>query len=259
VIRKQRKSWEVQSGAEGSGFTLVELLVVIGIIALLIAILLPALNKMRKESNRLVCLSNVRQLGTGVLMYCNDNEGWFPTCAYWKSTAYVPYEDDWLHWQANRKLEESAIAKYLGGNKKGERFPALLRCPADTFEGRKAALGISAGQGPYMFSYNMNDSLGRNIDLTIGPQMRTKILQWHATSRKIMLTEILDKWNTGPAWAPGINLTRRHGTAVSRGNAYGPPGRVMGAKVSAVFMDGHAGGVDDDVGSSTLQMSPTEQ
>jgi prepilin-type N-terminal cleavage/methylation domain-containing protein/prepilin-type processing-associated H-X9-DG protein len=61
-------------------FTLVELLVVIGIIALLVAILLPALNKARQQAILSACASNMRQIAMGMLSYMNDNKGLIPPC-----------------------------------------------------------------------------------------------------------------------------------------------------------------------------------
>lgn len=59
-------------------FTLVELLVVIGIIAVLISILLPSLSKARQAAIKVQCASNMRQMGMGVALYANDNQGSMP-------------------------------------------------------------------------------------------------------------------------------------------------------------------------------------
>src|SRR4051812_47237809 len=66
------------------GFTLIELLVAIGIIALLLAILLPAMERVRHQGYIATCASNLRQIGLALSMYENDNRGESPR------TLYVP-------------------------------------------------------------------------------------------------------------------------------------------------------------------------
>src|SRR5947199_4142927 len=78
------------------GFTLVELLVVIGIIALLIAILLPALSKARKASRTTACLSNIRQLVMGEIQYVTDNKGHFSPYYDFGGLPPAPFQIEWM-------------------------------------------------------------------------------------------------------------------------------------------------------------------
>jgi prepilin-type N-terminal cleavage/methylation domain-containing protein/prepilin-type processing-associated H-X9-DG protein len=79
-VAKDMRGHAPRAGARA--FTLVELLVVIGIIALLISILLPSLNRARETANRVKCASNLRQIGQAILLYSNDNKGPYPRGVY---------------------------------------------------------------------------------------------------------------------------------------------------------------------------------
>jgi len=84
-----------QVSVRRKGFTLVELLVVIGIIALLVSILLPALNKAREDAKRVRCLSNLRQLTMAWQMYTQDSKGHL--CS--SNTPGYP-SNPWWYWVA---------------------------------------------------------------------------------------------------------------------------------------------------------------
>jgi prepilin-type N-terminal cleavage/methylation domain-containing protein/prepilin-type processing-associated H-X9-DG protein len=126
------------------GFTLVELLVVIGIIALLISILLPSLSRARESANKVACMSNMRQIGNGFLMYLNSNRNKYPRCAV------SPIYEDWIYWQPTRDQKESRLAPYLGGFVK-----KVFICPSDD-------VSIHTGNPAYRYSYTVNETICRN-------------------------------------------------------------------------------------------------
>ena len=101
--------------ARGSGFTLVELLVVVGIIALLIGILLPTLNKARTASRRVACRAQLADIGRLFQMYLNDSKGRLP----------------WINPTPSLQppLDGKPAAEVLGTYTKGQN--AGWRCPSD--------------------------------------------------------------------------------------------------------------------------------
>lgn len=81
-----------------AGFTLVELLVVIGIITILASMLMPALAKAKAKANQIKCLNHMRQLGLGLTMYAEDHNGEFPARSRTTNTwmyKLKPYYMDW--------------------------------------------------------------------------------------------------------------------------------------------------------------------
>jgi prepilin-type processing-associated H-X9-DG protein len=77
-LRGRNNSEDPRRSLRAGAFTLVELLVVIGIIALLISVLLPALNKARESATAVTCSNQLRQLSLAFIMYTGENHGYFP-------------------------------------------------------------------------------------------------------------------------------------------------------------------------------------
>lgn len=118
-------------------FTLIELLVVIAIIAVLAAILLPALNSARERGRQAGCLSGIRQLGTGNLLYADGNDGYFIFSAdnerklYWSGRFGADYGE---------VEPEGGLNDYLGRDKN------IRVCPSAMFAEEEGNYG-SGGYG----------------------------------------------------------------------------------------------------------------
>ncbi len=132
----------------GRGFTLIELLVVIAIIAILAAMLLPALAKSKTKAHGIKCLNNTKQLMLAWRMYIDDNNDTLPFAYVDDNPSNRNYPFAWMHgildyngsttanWDVDNTLAKGAIWPYTGKNRE------IYKCPADV-------VTVKPTSGPY--------------------------------------------------------------------------------------------------------------
>src|SRR5258707_7777279 len=143
----------VKTGSRNNGFTLIELLVVIAIIAILAAMLLPALAKAKIRAQGISCLSNMKQLQVASILYAGDNQDLIPqnqgrTVSGSGIIGEAPHEPDWVAGTVNDQIGGTNVyflgvqgdVDLLNGNNTllgsiggYAKAAGVYRCPADTY------------------------------------------------------------------------------------------------------------------------------
>lgn len=193
------------------GFTLIELLTVIAIIGILAAILIPVVGRVRDSARNTQCLSNVRQWGQAVMLYAEDNNGFYAVRANWEGVGV----SNWFS-------TTSAYNDYLG---LGEDVRGFRHCPSDLESPPDTAT-----------SYVLNQpSLSGNGS----PRDRIPLGRSDDPSGLLLVVDADPGQLNGNASIDGAQEARRGGVAIlSLFRAAQLENRHKG-KVNAVFADGH--------------------
>ncbi len=212
-------------------FTLIELLVVITIIAILAAMLLPALTKAQLKAKQTTCINGLKQLSLGTLLYLGENADTFPGCA--SRNTYGFQVDDWIYWrnQAPYPLSASPIFVTIGGG----ATTNLFRCPLDRNDTWR-----NQSSPPYPCSYTMTsyDAVGGvNVHgLTSLPNAPFKVSNVRNGSTKILLAEEV------AAQTPADNPDPSYTAVIDDGRFLPNSNRLTcrhNKKADVGFVDGH--------------------